>query len=384
VTHRRYDHIDSLRGIAALMVILLHATEAFHAYLPERPISAIFTDVVMKYDFGRAGVVLFFAISGFVIPGSLRRDDPWSVFPLRRFLRLYPAYWVSLAMGLVFVHWLWGRHPGLLQIAANVTMLQQYFGLEDVLGIYWTLQVELAFYVFCFCLCSLGILADGRVLAGIALASGLYWYIILATGLGQFHALLPIRPPLSGYYLEFFAYLSVMCLGASCRRIQAGHTAGLLLTCLTIILWLVVQPLTGLSIASKGIVPDFVALKYGGYAIGLWTFFCFGFALKIQHPVAAWLGRISYSLYLQHPAVMYALLWVVTSAGWAARLNVWVWVALNIGVTVGLAGLLYRFVEAPSIALSDRLTQRLRQRIGLAVASSSPGGETLDERPRSS
>jgi len=356
----RFEHIDALRAIAALMVIALHASELARNHFPNLPVEGIICNIVLKFDFGRAGVVLFFAISGFVIPSSLKPKDPAAVFPVRRFFRLYPAYWISILTGLVAVHWAWGDNPGLTAILAIATMLQRFLGIEDVLGIYWTLQVELAFYALCFLLSSARLLENGRVLAALALGLGLYWYIILATGLGLFPKLLFLRPSFNGYYLEWFAYLSIMLLGASCRRIAQGNPSGLLLSCLAVILWLVVQPVTGFILYHGAVAKEFVALKYGGYGIGLWIFFLFGFVLKIHNRVAAWTGRISYSLYLQHPPVMYGLVWFALRMGWSPPFTAGMWILLVSAGTIIVAALLFSFVEAPSIALSDRLTRRIR------------------------
>ena len=358
----RFDHIDALRAIAALMVILLHASELVHLHVPGIPVEGIIRNVVAKFDFGRAGVVLFFAISGFVIPSSLKPGDAAAIFPVRRFLRLYPAYWLSILTGLIAVHWMWGDAPSLGSILLNLTMVQHYFGVDDVLGTFWTLQVELAFYVLCAGLWYMRLLDNTRLLALIALVSGIYWYFILASGLGMHGWFLPLRPAFDGYYLEWFAYLSIMCMGASCRRHMSGDMRGLGLTCLAIWLWLVVQPALGIYLYRHNITREFVALKYGGYGIGLWAFFLFGFVLRIRNPVMSWLGRISYSLYLQHLPIVYLAIWLILRSGLEAPLTAGTWALIVTAVTIGFSALTYRYVEAPGIALSDRLTQAIRKR----------------------
>ena len=50
------------------------------------------------------------------------------------------------------------KHVDAPEVAANVTMLQQFFGIENVLGIYWTLQIELIFYALCIGLFIIGLL----------------------------------------------------------------------------------------------------------------------------------------------------------------------------------------------------------------------------------
>jgi peptidoglycan/LPS O-acetylase OafA/YrhL len=268
------------------------------------------------------------------------------------------------------MHWLWRDFPGPVQVAANTTMLQRFAGLNDLNDAYWTLQVELAFYGVCYGLWSAGMLGNARLLAAIALVSGVYWYLLLGSGLGLFRAFLPARAPLPGYYLEWFSYLSIMTMGAALRRHAQGDRRGLVLTALAAVLWLVVQPLTGLYLHRPGASPqllEFVDLKYGAYAIGLWLFFVLGFVVKIRHPAAAWLGRISYSLYLQHLPIIYLLAWICTRLGWTAPLSGLGWVLVLTLATTAVSAALYRWVEAPGIALSDRITRRIRERSGAAA-----------------
>ena len=73
----RLAELDTLRGIAAIMVLLLHFG-------------------IFKY--GGAGVDLFFIISGFVIFMSIERSRNLKAFWRSRFVRLYPSYWLSIAI----------------------------------------------------------------------------------------------------------------------------------------------------------------------------------------------------------------------------------------------------------------------------------------------
>ena len=68
INTNRFSHIDALRGIAALLVIWLHVSEVFVHISPETAAqgTALYT-VAWAVDVGRVGVVVFFAISGFVV-----------------------------------------------------------------------------------------------------------------------------------------------------------------------------------------------------------------------------------------------------------------------------------------------------------------------------
>jgi len=88
-------HLDSLRGIAAMMVALCHSLNMF-LWIPHAGYLEMLT--------GRSPVILFFLLSGFVLCRSLIRSDSFSLsaltaFYLRRFFRLYPAVLGALVFG---------------------------------------------------------------------------------------------------------------------------------------------------------------------------------------------------------------------------------------------------------------------------------------------
>ena len=80
----RSAHIDSLRAVAALLVVWIHASELF------APLAggSMLHDIAQRYDFGRIGVVAFFGVSGLLIPTSLKDDR---AFLVRRFFPSFPG-----------------------------------------------------------------------------------------------------------------------------------------------------------------------------------------------------------------------------------------------------------------------------------------------------
>ena len=91
---------------------------------------------------------LFFVVSGFVILWTAwGRSVPQVV--ASRLARVYPAYWAALAMTsvLLLVIWPEGKRISLGEVAVNVTLLQEAFGVRNVDGVYWTLWTELRFYL---------------------------------------------------------------------------------------------------------------------------------------------------------------------------------------------------------------------------------------------
>ena len=152
----RFFLVDALRGVAALWVVLFHASmhvENFYAVLPAWLRSGLLL--------GHNGVPIFFVLSGFVIAHSVGRSRVDGAycgrFVLRRMLRLEPPYWASMvvSLGLVFLssRAVPGKQveafsPG--QVAAHLFYLQDILGVKPINPTYWTLCLEAQFYAgFC-------------------------------------------------------------------------------------------------------------------------------------------------------------------------------------------------------------------------------------------
>ncbi|GAA4724463.1 Peptidoglycan/LPS O-acetylase OafA/YrhL, contains acyltransferase and SGNH-hydrolase domains [Promicromonospora umidemergens] len=158
--------MDGLRFGAAAVVLLYHftATSTVTGYWGVDPVDAFpLLNEVTRY--GWLAVELFFMISGFVI---LLSADGRGVagFVASRVGRLFPAYWacIVLTAGLQQV-WSGGRRTSLTETLVNLTMVQDLFQVTGVQVVFWTLLVELKFYLLVFVVLALGPLTRNRVLA---------------------------------------------------------------------------------------------------------------------------------------------------------------------------------------------------------------------------
>lgn len=149
----RLREIDVLRFVAAAVVMLHHYTGVPAPEWPGGNARRIFPELAPVTRYGFLGVELFFLISGFVILMSAWGRQPGD-FIASRFARLFPAYWVgvllSLGAYLVFDSWVpFGPNTDgpLMRFLPNLTMLQEGAGSQRMEVIYWTLYVELHFYV---------------------------------------------------------------------------------------------------------------------------------------------------------------------------------------------------------------------------------------------
>jgi len=109
-------------------------------------------------QFGHMGVPFFFMISGYVIFFSaINRDAP--KFAISRVKRLIPAYWTAIIFTSSFAWFLGGDLMGVSpkMILANFSMMQNYMGIGNVDGVYWTLFYEIRFYFAVFLILLLGL-----------------------------------------------------------------------------------------------------------------------------------------------------------------------------------------------------------------------------------
>ena len=154
---RRLELLDVLRFVAALMVVGFHWL--FNGIYNGKVTSLTHGPLADVAAYGYFGVHLFFIISGYVISTSARGRTAGR-FAAGRAERLFPAYWVGMTVtSLVAIGW--GAtvmdRVGWRQFLANLTMAPGLFGQKPIDGVYWTLTVELSFYVLVFGLLFLGL-----------------------------------------------------------------------------------------------------------------------------------------------------------------------------------------------------------------------------------
>ncbi|MCX4747183.1 acyltransferase [Kitasatospora sp. NBC_01287] len=135
-----------MRLVAALMVVAYH----YIAYPSgwDTPAEKIFKSAYLPSTYGFLGVNLFFLISGFVICLSCWGRSLGD-FLTSRVIRLFPAFWFAVICTSVVLYFYPGPERSLSpsQILANLTMLQDPFGAPEADGVYWTLWIEMRFYL---------------------------------------------------------------------------------------------------------------------------------------------------------------------------------------------------------------------------------------------
>lgn len=348
----RYRDIDALRALAAYLVVWMHVAERHHEL---SQLGAALYTLPQAVDAGRIGVITFFVISGFVIPSSLKgaRLQGLRTFVIRRFWRLYPAYWLAVILGYWACHILSNNPMKMAEVAMNFTMIQESLGYPSVMGHFWTLQVELLFYTTCALLFALGLLHRPWVALLITLA--LAW----VSGeflLGILHHLGPFAlNSVRGHTLFF---LSFMFWGSLYRHWRDANypkdwkLLGLMVAACCILRHPCISLSQGLAQGNES------AIRYAlSHILGLALFIAGALALRIQSSRIAYLGEISYSVYLFHPVLLYAGLWALK---WlppvCQQLHLGFYVAFHLVASTLFAHLVYSRVEKPAMSLGRRLS----------------------------
>lgn len=139
-----YGALDAVRGIAVLYVFLRHA-----AYLSDPSIRGGLPYTLETFFLnGWLGVDLFFVLSGFLIFQSLDRAQSTRHYFQRRFLRIVPAYVAVLCLAVfgLFPYYLVDDQNIVHRVLLHLVFLQDYLG-SDIVVVFWTLGIEVKFYL---------------------------------------------------------------------------------------------------------------------------------------------------------------------------------------------------------------------------------------------
>lgn len=351
---RRLRHIDALRALAALLVVWRHVADVFVQADPSGVAGGRWLQVAAdNLDVGHIGVIVFFLISGYVIPFSIHADRPAAVgsFLIKRFFRIFPAYWLSIPLGALTGFWIWGQTFSAIDFTINLTLLQTLSGTRAAEGLYWTLLVEWVFYALCVVLLLSGSLGNMRRVCALAVLFLLAYMVALASSTFGIHIpLLSLRLGVAWFYLSIMLcgtlYRTCIIEGAGMRSgwLRFG-VYGLFGT------YLVLLPAAGLWRAGFGHSP------WISCAVGMMLFIIGTRWVRVSTSLSDWLGRISYSIYLFHPVVFMAMWWWLLRqppGSWWRMQHLGVYLLANVGLTIVLAAFVYRFVEKPGIALGHR------------------------------
>lgn len=343
----RSSEIDLLRGIACLMVV------AFH-YLHRGQASGRLTEGAAPWldhlaSFGYLGVHLFFMISGYVIAMSAEGATLRSFFA-SRVSRLYPVLWAGVLLTSAVTWAAASPHfsVSLPQVLANLTMVPHWMQVAYVDGAYWSLAVELQFYLLMAALIGLRWLHRAELVMAA-------WLLVGTANV--------VRPMYPVEYWLIAQWASLFVAGMLFHRVtRDGWTARRVgLMAWAVVLTLAYAARTAL-LPAAGAEPAAAGWASLAVTASLLLLFHLVFlavsrgALALRGgKICLWMGILTYPVYILHQNIGYI---VLEAAGWRA-------VDFHLRALVVLVGVLVaawavnRWIERP---LSRWLKSRLAPR----------------------
>jgi peptidoglycan/LPS O-acetylase OafA/YrhL len=323
-----FRSIQFLRFIAALYITLFHISYWWN--YKHDALGGLF-------DNGYGAIDLFFVISGFVVVQSAATfKTGWASFLLflkKRFVRIYPVYWLFLLFFLI---------TGMVNISGRTgfQIWQAIFllpGHQGIIRTTWTLQYELYFYF----LIGLTVLnRNGKYLIG-----ALFLFSLAANSASLLAAIVyNWHIPVFGFYNEF---VLEFFLGTVIWKLfnKVPFWLAILLMLTGAVLFLVPIKINASHIVAFGIPA---ALLLTGLTALEWQ-------QKIKIPgFMVLLGNASYSLYLIHPPLIHTILGKLDAA---YATNRWL-ILLFVMALSALAVLVYLKIERPLLRILNSYLQK--------------------------
>ena len=356
-------HVSSLDGLRAIAVL---GVMYYHTRLP-------------WFQFGWIGVDLFFVLSGFLITTLLVKDRKAKgkinlpKFWGRRFLRLMPAYWLFVGVctililrgvGAIDLSTGWSARRYLLSLWLYFTNYApgNVWAYQDISGPLWSLAVEEQFYFVWPFVCALTFRFTRR---GWVVG----WLLVAATALCRYfspndfvlHTMLYTRG--IGIIAGAAVALSLaeglpawVARGVRSAAVRVGLMAGSAVF-VVVATWLTRHfEWEDDDLPHKIFVPIAAAL-FPCVVVVLWYGPADWIARGLSWMPIAYVGRISYGIYLYH-ALFKWLVWDQypgATADMSQAVKVGLRLAAYFGGTIGLATVSYYGVEKPFLRLKERL-----------------------------
>jgi len=361
----RFIPFDAWRGVACLLVLAWHTG----ACVRWPPLAL----------YGNTGVDLFFVLSGYLLFQPFMKSiaagssaPPLGNFYLRRFLRIYPPYLASLIVFILLRHFTHTNPPNVESVVSHIFLYFNYLPRINFLGIngvYWTLAIEIQFYLLLPLIC----MATARAAAALGLKGGAAAFLVpcvfVAVGLASrtvevflWNDVIRVRSVFA--YLDLFGFGMLAVWTKRFCPAPGSRVArwALGLTGLAIFFaandwahyacdggWLTAPPgpylilsptvlCLGAATLMYAIVSSPQPVRYGWWLLGL-----------------AWVGEISYSVYLYHAGIEFAVNHFVHLDKYSYDVASFSYALIATPPTLVLAWVMYRAVEKPAMDLGARL-----------------------------
>lgn len=355
-TIKKLDYIDALRGVAILLVVLVHASQ----YV--KPVSDVLIRIMGE---GARGVQLFYIASAITLCmswGARRSSDlnPVRDFYLRRFFRIAPMFYLAIVLFL-FLNGTAASYfapNGISWWFVPVTALFLHgFHPETINSVVpggWSVAVEMTFYLVF------------PLLVRIEKIRYLFAFLVLSLLLQKVNA------PVSGWifqyappqeylidrfaFFNFIAQLPVFVIGLITYRFLALRKPGKP--------GLLLGALVGFVLCSaefwwprQSIVESHVV---AGAMFAMFTILlAYCPTVLVVNRLTVLLGRLSFSMYLVHIAILKVLSGTALPGALGdGNLNSVLFFVFVLALTAAVSWVTYTFIEKPGIAFGRRLIEK--------------------------
>ncbi|CAG9606583.1 acyltransferase family protein [Pseudoneobacillus rhizosphaerae] len=375
---RRYEELDSLRGLAALSVVFCHFLLIYPALDYLNNINNDFwffkfTPLHLLWS-GHEAVILFFILSGFVLslPFYSGKSVDYITFLTKRICRIYLPYIIAVVFSLAgcvvlyngnltgLSEWInvrWDDQISLKMIIGYVSLifLPSYSGNEYNPAL-WSLvhemRISIIFPIIIFFINRL----DWKVSVLTAALLSFLGFVGKQAGL---HFLLSDFL-FSLQYLFMFVIGSLMAKHKDCLATQYSklsrpvHGLALIagILCYTYSWWFFYD----IKILHLEVINDWV-ITLGAAIFIIYSLFSKVTKILLLFKPVHFLGEISYSLYLFHGLVLLSLLHILHDS-----LSTWIILMCSLFVSIGISTISYYLIEKPSITLGRKIASQLTEK----------------------
>lgn len=346
----RLPELDALRGIAALAVVFFHFTINRNA-----------TELGWQFNYGVTGVDIFFMISGFVIFLTINtKTEHGKDFVISRFSRLYPTYWACVLLTATFILIYDPASFKTTSVLANFTMFPTYFGVEDLDGSYWTLLVELVFYIWILMI----YLSDGLkniIPIGLICLTAIVAFHFFSNHYPQLYYLVVYKVQLINHFPLFLSGIVFYKI-----RFESFKPAYIIILLICILASAYLHDKGGKTMYFMGRFEHAMVIVFYHF---IFTLFVLGKLTFLNLKPLLFLGKISYSLYLIHQYIGLHLIETFKNAG----LNIYAAILICISICVTTAWIITKYIEIPAVRLiRSHYAKMPKKAVGRAVQKEEP------------
>jgi len=167
------------------------------------------------FKYGYLGVELFFMISGFVILKTAANGGLGD-FVISRFVRLYPAFWACCTITFAATVAIGGSrfHATFGQYMVNMTMMSEFIGVQPIDGAYWSLFVEMRFYLLVGVILIMGRIHQAQLILSLWLIASIAQEFVPSYRLRYV-----LIADFSAYFIAGATFFLIWCRGISIARV---------------------------------------------------------------------------------------------------------------------------------------------------------------------